>query len=168
MIYLCSQTADTAEEALIDIAVALTKPSHVPYSFKLFIILNQEPPNSLSSYLSNQRGKILNTSLCIVPFFPAPGLSLNLGVLSLLTRENMLEWKCKSFWTQYFWTIMQNVSTAVPHTNTSLWMCQHSVLQLKYQGFLFVPKQSQRLRWKWLNYKQHFGLSRFYIKRKTA
>lgn len=55
--------AQAADKELVGIAmqpVALNKALHVPYSFILCRIRNEEPRNTLSSYPSNQRGKILN------------------------------------------------------------------------------------------------------------
>lgn len=84
-------------------------------------------------------------------------------------RGNVPELKWKSFWTHYFVQSCRNFQlqslVLIPHFE-----CVNAASS-KYQGFPVCcfswPKQSPRLRWKWLNYKQHFGLSRFYIKKKT-
>lgn len=83
-------------------------------------------------------------------------------------RGNVPELKWKSFWTHYFVQSCRNFQlqslVLIPHFE-----CVNAASS-KYQGFPVCcfswPKQSPRLRWKWLNYKQHFGLSRFYIKKK--
>lgn len=148
---------------------------------KLFTIPNQEPPNTLSSYLSNQRGKILNTvnKVCIMPplfFFLLQPFSLNLRIKCAFSDKR--EHTRTEVEIIFFGQSCRNFQLQSLCTNTSLWMCQCSVLQLKYQGFLIcffffgflfhAQMVSKTERWKWLNYKKHFGLSRFYIKRKNT
>lgn len=61
-----------------------------------------------------------------------------------------------------YWTIKQNDFTRSPSRQYLALNVSHGALQLQWSGFSSRAQQSQRLRWKWLNYKQHFGFSSFF------
>lgn len=119
----------------------------MPYSLKQFIILNQEPPNTLSSYLLNQRVRESWTHW----------IYTTKHVVPCLLFKYPQKWNGNHLWQSHGYFQQQISRFLIPHfecVNTASFSWS-----IRVSSSAFCPhSRPQRTRWKGLNYQQHFGL----------